>query len=158
MSEKKEFIYNGKTFTSYYQLEKKMGISRKTIQYRHEKIGLPLEEIPYFIPKRPIDRLGVIQANKGIKEKSIEKNVEQDIILYPEAPEFDFGSSSEETKGQIKLYIIWLREAPEALLLRELHISKTKLRNSNYTEINSLKKRLTVIEKVIEMRGLNKKI
>lgn len=140
---------------SYYQLEKEMGIPRKTIQYRHEKIGIPLEDVPNFVPSSPSERLGISSANKIDRKDDNTKNIDQEIVLYPEAPHFDFESSSDETKEKLKLYIIWFREAPTVLLLREKQIIKTRLNNSAFKEITSLKKHLAIIEKVIKIRGLD---
>lgn len=117
----KSYTFKGEEYSSYYQLEKVMGIPRKTIQYRHEVIGIPIDEVPDFKPKPPIERFGKKNYFPVSKSKGTEDELKQ-IIEYPKAPDFHIDSNQERTEEGKAKYAEWLLNAPEALLQRELRI------------------------------------
>lgn len=165
---KRKFIYKGEEYTSYYQLEKVMKLSRRTIQYRHETKGIPIDEILNFIPSSPVERLGKKVYFPTRKDEK-KQNDYQRIIDYPKAPQFklrddlgDFGVLKDD-------YILWLEDAPEALLKRELQIYSSDLvvmndlENAEYfyetatyqSEKMLLIEQIRAIKSVIEDRKLN---
>lgn len=118
------FIFKGEKYSSYYQLEKAMGIPRKTIQYRHETIGIPIDDIPDFKPKPHIERFGkkVYFPQRKQKNKDVEYELKQ-IIEYPNSPDFYIDSSNQDrTEERKEKYTEWLINAPETLIKRELRI------------------------------------
>lgn len=126
---KKEYIFKGESYSSYYQLEKVMKIPRKTIQYRHEVIGLPLDEVPEYKPKPPIERLGDKRFYPVPKhEKSNDEELKK-IIEYPKAPNLYLEEKDTEEEKETKKneYRAWLIHAPETLIKRELNINKNAL-------------------------------
>ncbi|MDT0111610.1 hypothetical protein QJV45_14095 [Listeria booriae] len=114
------FVYQGKIYSTYYQLEKVMGINRRTIQYRHEKLGLTLDELIHYEPEPKINRLG---DKRFIPQKKKETPIFADyeaIIHYPKVPEWQVISNDQEkTEASKASYSEWLEEAPEVLVLRE---------------------------------------
>lgn len=101
-----------------------MGISRKTIQYRHETIGIPLDEVPDFKPRPRIENFGDKRFVPVAKKKNTEDELVQ-IIEYPKAPDFSIDSNDQERTEVIKgKYAEWLLNAPETLVKRELFIYK----------------------------------
>ncbi|MBC2242223.1 hypothetical protein [Listeria booriae] len=126
--------YRGQRYTSYYQLEKVMGINRKTIQYRHEVKGLPLEEVPDFSAGNAIDRFG----DKRIIHVSCKKKTLanwNEVIEYPENPQLHFsGSDPEKTAISIEKYQKWLEDAPEVLILRERYIQQIRFQELQESE------------------------
>lgn len=128
---KKKFIFKGKEYSSYYQLEKVMGIPRKTIQNRHEVIGVPIDEIPNFRPKPPLERFGdkrvVFASSKKKKFNNSDEELKK-IIEYPRVPDFRIdGNDKERTEEETRKYEKWIQDAPEILLKRELHLNKEDL-------------------------------
>ncbi|HCT2561778.1 TPA: hypothetical protein OT928_002347 [Enterococcus faecalis] len=127
---KKVFVFQGNEYTSYYQLEKVMGIARRTIQYRHEVKGIPIDEVPNFVPSPPEARFGkkVYFPNKLENNKHIEDELKK-IVEYPKEPILYIGEDREREKESKKKYISWLKEAPKTLIKRELRISEEELRH-----------------------------
>ncbi|HFD1725297.1 TPA: hypothetical protein QFM54_001870 [Enterococcus faecium] len=125
----KELVYQGVSYSSYYQLEKIMGVSRRTIQYRHEKIGIPLDEVPSYVAKPPMERLGIKPslANKNENKRTTKVDELQAIIDYPKAPEIYIGEDEKRVKESLESYKKWLSEAPKTLALREQKLYQTEL-------------------------------
>jgi len=119
-------IFQGESYSSYYQLEKVMNIPRKTIQYRHETIGIPLDDVPSFQPKPPLERLGEKRYFPKKQHKNSANNEELNrIIEYPKAP--DFIECSDEYEAEVEQeYQSWLMNAPVTLVKRELRITEKK--------------------------------
>lgn len=128
---KKKFMFKGKEYSSYYQLEKVMGIPRKTIQNRHEVIGIPIDEIPNFRPKPPLERFGdkrIVFASSSSKKKKFNNEELKKIIEYPRVPDFRIdGNDEDRTEEEKRKYEKWIQDAPETLLKRELHLNKKDL-------------------------------
>lgn len=106
-----------------------MGIPRKTIQYRHETIGIPLDDVPNFKAKPLIERFGEKRyfPDRKSKNKNIEDELKQ-IIEYPKSPDLYIDSSNEERTAESKeKYVEWLMDAPKTLLQRELRIYEEAL-------------------------------
>lgn len=122
------YTFKGETYSSYYQLEKVMGIPRKTIQYRHEIIGLSIDDIPDFKPKPLIERFGEKKYFPKPKGEDIENELKK-IIEYPKSPEFHIDSNNEDrTKERKEKYAKWLINAPKTLIHRELRIYEGDLK------------------------------
>lgn len=125
----KEYIFKGESYSSYYQLEKVMKIPRKTIQYRHEVIGLSLDEVPEYTPKPPLERLGEKRyypvSNKERKDNNEDEL--QKVIEYPKSPGFFVDDNADRTEERKQEYISWLENAPETLIKRELRICEKDL-------------------------------
>lgn len=164
MKQRNKLYYNGEEYPSYYSLEKKMGINRKTIQYRHEKLGIPLEQVPDYVAKPPQERFG----GKNIRSR---KNDEiENLITYPERPNLpDVYILSNEYKKEKQRYIKWLSYAPEILLKREAYLinERRKELEQIYSETASevsfkAKKanlmKLNVIRKVAKSRNITLKM
>src|SRR5699024_11643753 len=84
--------------------EKIMGIPRKTIQYRHETIGIPIDDIPNFKAKPPIERFG---EKRYFPERKQNKSVEVEdelkrIIEYPDSPGFYIDSNNQDRTEERK--------------------------------------------------------
>lgn len=161
------YIFQGERYSSYYQLEKVMDIPRKTIQYRHETIGLDLDDVPGYEPLPPIERLGKKTYFPEKKSKNNDDELNK-IIEYPKAPDFFIDSSEERTEERKREYTSWLMEAPETLLKRELRINEKDLQEllneeakeyfyaSTYHEDEKEKTRtaIDVIQQVIKEREI----
>src|SRR5699024_7448010 len=121
----KDYIFKGKRYSSYYQLEKIMGIPRKTIQYRHETIGIPIDDIPDFKAKPPIERFG---EKRYFPERKQNKSVEVEdelkrMIEYPDCHKCDIDSNNQDRAEEIKeKYMDALISAPTRLIKREVRI------------------------------------
>lgn len=126
---KKEYIFKGESYSSYYQLEKVMKIPRKTIQYRHEVIGLPLDEVPEYQPKPPIERLGDKRFYPVPKREKSNDEEHKKIIEYPKAPSLYLEQKDTEEERETKKneYRAWLIHAPDTLIRRELSINEKDL-------------------------------
>lgn len=125
-------MYQGVEYPSYYQLEKVMNLPRRTIQYRHEKKGIPIDEILNFTPDSPVERFGK-KVYFPLKKDGKKQDDLQRIIDYPKAPQFKNRADLGADEVQKGAYISWLEDAPEALLMREL-----KVHLSDLTEMNDL--------------------
>lgn len=129
----KELIFRGEIYSSYYQLEKVMNINRKTIKYRHEKLGIPLDGVPDYVTIPLQERWnGKRLEFTRTKEKQKEMNEldYKNIIEYPEAPQIYFSSiHPQKINDSIAKYKNWLINAPETLVLREKNIYQVKLNN-----------------------------
>lgn len=168
----KDYIFKGKRYSSYYQLEKIMGIPRKTIQYRHETIGIPIDDIPDFKAKPPIERFG---EKRYFPERKQNKSVEVEdelkrIIEYPDSPDFYIDSNNQDrTEERKEKYTEWLMSAPPTLIKRELRIFEGDLRRlieeeenqyfyaSTYHEDEKEKAEIAIqiIHEVIEKREID---
>lgn len=168
----KDYIFKGKRYSSYYQLEKIMGIPRKTIQYRHETIGIPIDDIPDFKAKPPIERFG---EKRYFPERKQNKSVEVEdelkrIIEYPDSPNFYIDSNNQDrTEERKEKYMEWLMSAPPTLIKRELRIYEGDLRGlieeeenqyfyaSTYHEDEKEKAEIAIqiIHEVIEKREID---
>lgn len=109
-----------------------MGIPRKTIQYRHEVIGLSIDEIPDFKPKPRIERFGdkrmVFAPSENSTDKKFDDEELKHIIEYPRVPDFRFDSDDDEsTEQEKKEYAEWIENAPEILIKRELFLNENEL-------------------------------
>lgn len=127
----KIFLYKGKNYSSYYQLEKVMNISRRTIQYRHEVKGIPLDEVPNFVPEPPEKRFGekvyFPNARKEKEASNIKDELER-IITYPKRPSIYIGEEMEREDDSISNYNKWVQDAPITLIKRELHQCEEELK------------------------------
>lgn len=122
------YIFKGEKYSSYYQLEKVMGIPRKTIQYRHEVIGIPIDDIPDFKPKPLIERFGEKRYFPATKDEDIQAEL-QEIIEYPKSPEFHIDeNNADRTEKSKEKYVDWLIDAPKTLLKRQLSIYERDLK------------------------------
>ncbi|WP_088841001.1 hypothetical protein [Listeria sp. ILCC797] len=173
--EKKELIFKGKTYTSYYQLEKVMGIHRTTIKYRHEKIGIPIDEVADYVAPPRIERfkgnmINLIASDSGSKKEKRKDFDMNEIIEYPETPQLYFSDSDpKRTSDSEKTYEKWLLGAPDILILREKNLHNTKLEELNESEKNSFfyastyheeaksksENALNIINSVMEKRKIN---
>lgn len=161
-------MYQGVEYPSYYQLEKVMNLPRRTIQYRHEKKGIPIDEILNFTPDSPVERFGK-KVYFPLKKDGKKQDDLQRIIDYPKAPQFKNRADLGADEVQKGAYISWLEDAPEALLKRELQIYSSDLvvmndlENAEYfyetatyqSEKKLLIERISAIKSVIEYRKLN---
>lgn len=128
-NKKKVFIFQGNEYTSYYQLEKVMGISRRTIQYRHEVKGIPIDEVPNFIPIPPEKRFGEkVYFPSKRREEDIEIELKK-IVDYPKEPTLYIGGDEKRERESKNSYISWVKNAPEALINRELRIYEEELKH-----------------------------
>lgn len=143
----KNLKYQGKVYSSYYQLEKVMNISRRTIQYRHETKGIPLDQVPNYVPEPLEKRFGkrTYFPKKQQQNQTLAVQEELDkIINYPKSPDFYVGDDKKRENESKQRYIEWLKDVPETLLKRELRIYKEELQklidheNSNHFYTTSL--------------------
>lgn len=160
--------YKGHEYTSYYQLEKVMGIPRRTIQYRHETLSIPLDDVPNFKPKPLIERFGQKVYFPEKKKSNGSVDVET-IIEYPRAPSVYVGVNESKIQESLDSYKNWLNEAPEILILREQHMFKTELEllqekekdkwfyasNLHDVEKKSKSATLDLIHDIMEKRQIN---
>src|SRR5699024_419787 len=94
----KDYMFKGKRYSSYYQLEKFMGIPRKTVQIGDETIGIPSDDIAGFNAKPPIERVG---EKRYFRERKQNKSVEVEdelkrIIEYPDSPDVYIDSHNQD--------------------------------------------------------------
>lgn len=127
--EKKIFTFQGESYTSYYQLEKVMNIPRRTIQYRHEVKGIPLDDVPNFIPEPPEKRFGTKFYFPNAQKDNETKNELDRVIAYPKCPSIYIGEDSEREEASKENYIKWVKNAPITLIKRELKLSEEQLRH-----------------------------
>lgn len=126
----KVYIYQGNSYTSYYQLEKVMNISRRTIQYRHEVKGIPIDEVPNFVAEPPEKRFGekvyfpntLSNADDKVSQNELDK-----IVEYPKEPVLYAGENTERFELSKNEYTEWLVNAPMTLLKRELRVCEDDL-------------------------------
>lgn len=167
----KNLRFQGKVYSSYYQLEKVMNIPRRTIQYRHETKGIPLDQVPNFVADPPEKRFGrkLYFPKVDQQEQPFAMQEELDkIINYPKAPDFYVGDDKKREDESKARYIEWLKDAPETLLKRELKIYEGDLQqlinreNSRYfyttslhdNEKNRVKQRISIQKKVLSERKI----
>lgn len=107
-----------------------MGISRRTIQYRHEVKGIPIDEVPNFVPIPPEKRFGEkVYFPNTLKNNASFENELKRIVDYPKEPILYIGDDKEREKESKDNYILWLKNAPETLIKRELRISEEELKH-----------------------------
>lgn len=166
----KVFTFQGESYTSYYQLEKVMNISRRTIQYRHEVKGIPIDEVPNFVAEPPEKRFGekvyFPNALTNKESKTTENELEK-IINYPKEPTLYVGEDEERYRVSKQKYIEWLENAPITLLKRELRLYEYDFKHANARENDKyfyattqhdnekrlIEKRIIIIKEVCEKRA-----
>lgn len=118
-----------------------MGVHRTTIKYRHEKIGIPLDEVPDYVAPPRIERfkgkmINLVANDSDAKSKKVVEDFKA-VIEYPETPQLYYSDSdSKRTSDSEKEYEKWLSEAPSVLILREKHLHSIKLEELNRSEQN----------------------
>lgn len=162
------FTFQGESYTSYYQLEKVMNIPRRTIQYRHEVKGIPIDEVPHFVAEPPEKRFGekvYFPNTLSNTDDKVSHNELDKIVEYPKEPMLYAGEDTERYEASKNEYTEWLVNAPVTLLKRELRTCEDDLEhfiareNDKYfyaTTRHDNEKRL--IEKKIEIiKGIYEK-
>lgn len=116
------FTYEGKQYENYYQLSKAMGVHRATIQYRHEKLGIPIDEIKDYVSTSNTKRFGEKKYfAKKASDETLKVN-ESEIINYPKFPEIPYSLGTDE-QIQLKQELMdWSKKCPNLLLKRAIHI------------------------------------
>ncbi|WP_259761122.1 hypothetical protein [Lactococcus lactis] len=117
------FTYEGKQYKTYYQLAKVMGIDRSTIRHRHEKLGIPIDEIKNYVPEPKTMRFSFKEkSDRSEKTSNIVKVNELDIINYPKFPEIPYSLGIDE-QSQLKQDLMdWSKKCPNLLLKRAIHL------------------------------------
>lgn len=117
------FTYEGKQYKTYYQLAKVMGVDRSTIRHRHEKLGIPIDEIKNYVPEPKTLRFKFKEkSDRSEKTSNIVKVNELDIINYPKFPEIPYSLGIDE-QIQLKQELMnWSKNCPKLLLKRAIHL------------------------------------
>lgn len=126
------FTYEGKEYPSYYALSKVMGLSRATIKYRHENLGIPIDEVKNYVKPKP---LAGFEAVKSENPKRSDNNSNQEIEIQKKAILTCLRAPSSfrcDNPNELVEWREWIDSAPILLVEREYMHFVTKHEGSIY--------------------------